>query len=80
MNPKFVESFCQLGRLNKVPEEFFMSLCTFFCLLYGDLTSTTFDECRYHLFNLGKYSDDCLPPNDDSVCQHVKRANFQLLA
>ena len=60
VHPKFVESFCQLERLNKVPEELFMSLGTFVSLLYGDKTSTTVDECRYHLFNSGKYSDNVL--------------------
>ena len=77
MHPKFVGSFCQLGKLNEVPEELFMSLDTFACQLYGDKTSTTVDECRYHLFNSGKYSDDALPPSYDSLRQHVKMANFQ---
>ena len=57
-----------------------MSLGEFVCLLYGDKISTTVDECRYQLFKSGKYSNEALPPNGDSLQQHIKRANFQSLA
>ena len=35
---------------------------------------------QYQLFKSGKYSDDSLPPDSDSLRQHIKRANFQALA
>ena len=80
MYPKFVESFYQLGRSAEVSEELLMSSGRFVCLLYGDQTSTSVNNCRYQLFKSGKYSDDALPPNGDSLQQHIKRANLQALA
>ncbi|CAB3990590.1 Hypothetical predicted protein [Paramuricea clavata] len=80
MNPRFVEIFSQLGRSAEVSDELVVSLGTFVCLLYGDQTSTCVDECRYQLFKSGKYSDDVLPPDSDSLRQRIKRANFQALA
>ncbi len=80
MNPRFVEIFSQLGGSAEVSEELLVSLGTFVCLLYGDQTSTCVDECRYQLFKSGKCSDDALPPDSDSLRQHIERANFQALA
>ncbi|CAB4034676.1 Hypothetical predicted protein, partial [Paramuricea clavata] len=66
-------------RSAEVSDELVMSLGTFVCLLYGDQTSTCVDECRYQLFKSGKYSNDALPPDSDSLRQYIKIENFQAL-
>ena len=79
-NPNFVQSFCDLGKSSILSEDLVISLNAFVCLLYGDKSSKTADECTYALFKAGKCSDDTLPPNYDSLQQHIKRANLQAAA
>ena len=39
----------------------------------------TTDELRYLLFCQKKSKNECLPPTSDSLLQHLKRANYQVL-
>lgn len=79
-NPDFVQSFCDLGKSSTLSQDLVMSLNVFVCLLYGDKSSKTVDECRYNLFKAGKCSDETLPPNCDSLLKHIERANLQAAA
>ena len=61
-------------------QDLVISLNAFVCLLYSDKSSKTADECRYTLFKAEKCSDETLPPNCDSLQQHIKRVNLQAAA
>ncbi|CAB4017441.1 Hypothetical predicted protein [Paramuricea clavata] len=45
-NRDFVQSFCDLGKSSTLSQDLVMSLNVFVCLLYGDKSSKTIDECR----------------------------------
>lgn len=79
-HPEFREMFIQLGSAPNVSTNLVTSLNKFVCLLYGDITSSTADECRFMLFKTGKCSDESLPPSCDCLIQHIERANFQAVA
>ena len=76
-NPNFAKSFCDLGKSSTLSEDLVVSLNVFVCLLYGDTSSRTVNECRYVLLKAGKCSDESLPPNCDSLLKHIERANLQ---
>eukprot|EP00794_Sanderia_malayensis_P012433 gene12433-13718_t len=76
-HPRFTESFSSLGRSFPPPDRLINELNKYVCLLYGDVVSGDVDECRYQIFKTGKYSDDALPPNRDTLWKHIERANYQ---
>lgn len=79
-NLEFVKTFSELGRSATMSDDMVISLNKFVCLMYGDKAAASVDECRYNLFKSGKCSDDTLPPNGDSLLQHIQRANLQATA
>ena len=60
-----------------VSADILSDLESFICNLYGLKDIGTVNEVRYYLFKNGKFSDETLPPNDDCLLQHIKRANYQ---
>ena len=75
-HPEFCPVFSRLGNL-PIHNDLIDFLNKFVCLLYGDDSSQSVDECRYNLFKAGKCSDDALPPNSDCLMHHIARSNFQ---
>ena len=49
----------------------------FVCTIYGQQDCTHVNIARYNLFCLICHSDEFLPPNQDCLQNHLKRANFQ---
>ena len=76
-NPEYIDIFSMLGNTFPPSELLVSQLHQFVCLMYGDKIALNTDECRYNLFNSGKYSDDVLPPNSDCLLKHIERANYQ---
>eukprot|EP00794_Sanderia_malayensis_P002900 gene2900-3352_t len=75
--PRFTESFYSLGHSFPPPDRLINELNKYVCLLYGDVVLENVDDCRYQLFKTGKYSDNALAPNRDSLWKHIERANHQ---
>uniref|UniRef100_UPI00358F3D52 uncharacterized protein n=1 Tax=Myxine glutinosa TaxID=7769 RepID=UPI00358F3D52 len=49
----------------------------FVCKLYGQHSVTTINEARYNMFRLARKSEITMPPNQDALREHIKRANYQ---
>ena len=47
------------------------------CALYGQKDVVEVNVARRNLFQLGKFADENLPPNDDMLQQHLLRSNYQ---
>ena len=47
------------------------------CHIYGQKGSLTVNDARYKMFKLGKCMEDTLPPNFDSLYQHILRVNYE---
>ena len=52
-------------------------LTCFVCHLYGFEESSAINAAWFQLFKGGKYEEELLPPNQDSLNQHARRANYQ---
>ena len=76
-NPQFVDTFSLLGSSFPLSDNLARQLEKFTCLLYGDKSSSSVNECRYALFKAEKCSDEVLPPTRDSFLKHVERAKYQ---
>lgn len=74
---EFLEAFIQLGSEWSVSDDLVRVLEKFICHLYGQVGCTSVDNCRYNWLRLGNQSDSTLPPNKDSLLQHILRANYQ---
>ena len=49
----------------------------FVCHLYGHEGWSDVNSVRYEMFKGGKYDEELLPPNQDSLDNHIRRANYQ---
>ena len=45
--------------------------------MYGFQEHSDINAVRFQLFKGGKYEEELLPPNQDSLNQHARRANYQ---
>lgn len=53
------------------------NLCAYVCHLYGYEESADVNYVPYQVLKRGKFNEEILPPNEDSLNQHIRRANFQ---
>ena len=60
-----------------LPDDGFIALEAFVCLLYGQPQCTDINRAQYNIFRTGLSNDRVLPPNRDSLRQHSLRANYQ---
>ena len=60
-----------------VPSSVKAVLKKFICHLYGVENQDDVNLVHYLLCKGGKFEEELLPPNEDSLEQHVKRENFQ---
>ena len=73
----YVNTFGNLGKETVLSNELMNALSTYVCHLYGFEDCSNVNSVRYQLFKSGKYEEQLLPPNQDSLDQHACRANFQ---
>ena len=74
---EYARAFPNLGNELNVPSFVKAVLKKLVCHLYGVENQDDVNLARYLLFKGGKFEEELLPPNEDSLEQHVKRANFQ---
>jgi hypothetical protein len=75
------ESMSLLGQQHILTEEMIEQCTSFVISLYPSTKRipTTMDELRYIMFCQKKQKSEMLPPTSDSLCQHLKRVNYQTL-
>ncbi|XP_065677405.1 uncharacterized protein LOC136092782 [Hydra vulgaris] len=74
---KYLDAFKTLGDSVPPSDELVNILETYVCDLYGAEQEESVNSARYILFKSGKFSEEALPPNKDSLVQHIKRANYE---
>ena len=74
---EYVNTFGNLSKETVLSNELKNALSTYVCHLYGFEGCCDVNSVRYKLFKSGKYEEELLPPNQDSLDQHARRANFQ---
>ena len=74
---EYALAFSNLGNELDVTSSMKAVLKKFVCHLYGAENQSDVNLVRYLLFKGGKFDEELLPPNEDSLEQHVKRAKFQ---
>ena len=47
------------------------------CHLYGHENQADVNLVRYQVFRSGKFEEELLPPNADSLSMHIKRGAYQ---
>lgn len=73
-NKDHLDSFTSLGStLIDDPPAF----NKFVCELYGHQDSLDVNRVRFEIFKSGKFSEESLPPTEDSLLLHSQRANYQ---
>lgn len=73
----YLESCAKIGQSIPPVENLSEEIQKYVCALYGQKDVCKVNIARYNLFKLGKFSEDNIPPNDDTLHQHLLRANFQ---
>ena len=71
------EHFSNLGSTVSPTKELITGLCKYVCHLYGYDDVTDVNLVRYLMFKAGKYDEQLLPPNEDSLVLHIQRAAYQ---
>lgn len=72
--PKLLE---EMGGSAQFRDEALSQSEQFVCHLYGQADVRSINEVRLKMFVKGKCSVDCLPPTQDALHFHLKRANYQ---
>ena len=72
-----LQTFVYLGEDFDVDESIQNHLESFTCMLYGAKDTTSVNKARHDILRMGKFSDAALPPNDNCLLQHIKRASYQ---
>ena len=67
----------QLGHRDNPSAELTKQLHHFVCHLNGFEGYSDINRVRFEMFKGGKFDEQLLPPNEDSLDQHFSRANFQ---
>jgi hypothetical protein len=74
---EFCNAFEALGDDLHLLESVITLLERYVCCLYGQENATNINNARYRMFKLGRCTEDSLPPNNDSLYQHILRGNFE---
>lgn len=75
-HPELQTIFQEIGSNENLADEQFQAIQKYVCQLYNASNITQVNEARYHLFGTGS-TEHNLPPNDDCLKQHSKRAVYQ---
>ena len=70
-------AFKDLGEQFNITPDMVIALQKFVCKLYGQNDAETVNKARFNMFRLARKSEMAMPPNKDSLTQHIKRANYQ---
>ena len=74
----YLEAFGSLGSDFYLSEETKSRLFLYTCDLYGSKGEcSNVDLLRYQIFKGGKFGEEYMPPNSDSLQLHLQRANYQ---
>ena len=73
---KFTEAFATLVDDLRIPEHTVPLLEQYVCSLYGQDKANSVNDVRYTMFKFGKCTEESLPPNFDSLHQHIFQVNF----
>ncbi|KAJ8049553.1 hypothetical protein HOLleu_02339 [Holothuria leucospilota] len=71
------DGFKDLGERFIIEPNMLAELEKFVCRLYGQRTVYKVNEARYNMFRLMRKSEMCMPPNQDVLIEHTRRANYQ---
>ena len=80
---EYIKAFAELGTTWDISEENMSILEAFVCHMYGKKDSLelgiSIDDLRYNIYcrKNGKVSSESLPPCQNVLRQHIKRANYQ---
>jgi hypothetical protein len=69
--------FANLGTSVSPSDELIEQLSNYVCHLYGYEHQSDVNLVRYLAFKAGKYEEEMLPPNEDSLLLHIYRAVYQ---
>ena len=72
-----VSCFANLGTTISPSSELIAQLSKFVCHLYGHECQSDVNLVRYLAFKDGKFEEESLPPNQDSLALHIYRAAYQ---
>ena len=78
-NETFISAIGSLGDKEKVNADCFADMESYVCSLYGCKDLHSVNKARIRMFKSGKFSEELLPPNDDSLWKHTQRANYQAI-
>ena len=70
-------AFKDLGERFDLLPEMVVLLEKFVCKLYEQHDVEQVNVARYNMFRLARKSENAMPPNQDALTQHIKRANYQ---
>lgn len=76
-NKEFCATFKRLGEDFEVTADLRAQLELFTCMLYGQSNTQSVNIARYNMFRLANKSEFGMPPNQDALLEHTKRANYQ---
>lgn len=74
---EYLSCFANLGTSISPSQELISQLTCYVCHLYGYENQSDVNLVRYLAFKDGKYEEEMLPPNEDSLLQHIRRAVYQ---
>lgn len=74
---EYSHTFSNLGTDLNPSEDLFTQLHYFICHLYGYQRYSEINRVCYEMFKSGKFDEELLPPNKDSLDQHINRPNYQ---
>jgi hypothetical protein len=77
MKEKYADLFRNVGREVTASTPVKEGLYGYVCHLYGFEECSDVNSVRFQIFKGGKYDEESMPPNQDSLDQHVSRANYQ---
>ena len=77
LKDEYARLFEDLGRELSVSPQLRSRLHSYASHLYGFEECSDVNSVRYKLFKSGKYDENLLPPNQDSLDLHITRANYQ---
>lgn len=75
--PDKAEAFKMLGNQANTTEDLINQLSDFVWVFYWVADASDINEALHHLFKMGNYSDESLPPTNDCLEKHVQRANYE---
>lgn len=70
-------AFKELGEQFELKTEMMALLEKFVCNLYGQTGVAEVNTARCNMFRFSRKSEIAMPPNKDSLRQHIKRSNYQ---